>query len=219
MRKTTAQLAYAALAVSLSAGIAHADVLGSIWENDPTGAENAIPSNVPGTTPNVTFDISGTTNIFFTSGSLYTIGEFLNSETTHEPGSTVTVTSGNGDLGNTLNNTLFEFTGNVSVTNGQTFTAGHDDGLTFTIGGNTVISAPLGTAFTQTTGTYNGPTGTFPFQIVYGESFGPPAALEISGFTLVSTVPLPGALPLFAAGLGGLGLLGWRRKRKPQAVT
>jgi hypothetical protein len=30
----------------------------------------------------------------------------------------------------------------------------------------------------------------------------------------VSTVPLPSALLLFATGLGGLGLLGWRRKRK-----
>jgi hypothetical protein len=29
--------------------------------------------------------------------------------------------------------------------------------------------------------------------------------------------PLPAALPLFATGLGGLGLLGWRRKRKAQA--
>jgi hypothetical protein len=28
------------------------------------------------------------------------------------------------------------------------------------------------------------------------------------------TTPIPGALPLFATGLGGLGLLGWRRKRK-----
>ena len=26
--------------------------------------------------------------------------------------------------------------------------------------------------------------------------------------------PLPGALPLFATGLGAMGLLGWRRKRK-----
>jgi hypothetical protein len=30
--------------------------------------------------------------------------------------------------------------------------------------------------------------------------------------------PLPATLPLFATGLGGLGLLGWRRKRKAQAV-
>ena len=34
-----------------------------------------------------------------------------------------------------------------------------------------------------------------------------------------SPVPLPAALPLFATGLGGLGLLGWRRKRKAQAVA
>jgi PEP-CTERM motif len=29
-----------------------------------------------------------------------------------------------------------------------------------------------------------------------------------------ATVPLPSTLPLFATGLGVLGLLGWRRKRK-----
>jgi len=31
-------------------------------------------------------------------------------------------------------------------------------------------------------------------------------------------VPIPGALPLFATGLGALGLLGWRRKRKAPAA-
>jgi hypothetical protein len=31
--------------------------------------------------------------------------------------------------------------------------------------------------------------------------------------------PLPTAFPLFATGLGALGLLGWRRKRKPQSIT
>ena len=36
--------------------------------------------------------------------------------------------------------------------------------------------------------------------------------------TVVAT-PLPAALPLFATGLGALGLLGWRRKRKAQAAA
>lgn len=35
----------------------------------------------------------------------------------------------------------------------------------------------------------------------------------------LSATPLPAALPLFAGGLGALGLLGWRRKRKSQVVT
>ena len=34
-----------------------------------------------------------------------------------------------------------------------------------------------------------------------------------------SNTPLPGALPLFATGLGALGLLGWRRKRKAAALA
>jgi hypothetical protein len=34
-----------------------------------------------------------------------------------------------------------------------------------------------------------------------------------------STVPLPAGLPLFATGLGALGLLGWRRKRKASALA
>jgi len=34
-----------------------------------------------------------------------------------------------------------------------------------------------------------------------------------------NATPLPAALPLFAGGLGGLGLLGWRRKRRVQAVA
>jgi hypothetical protein len=35
----------------------------------------------------------------------------------------------------------------------------------------------------------------------------------------VNETPLPAALPLFATGLGALGLLGWRRKRKAQAAA
>jgi CHRD domain len=40
---------------------------------------------------------------------------------------------------------------------------------------------------------------------------------EIRGF--LAPVPLPAALPLFATGLGALGMLGWRRKRKAQAAA
>jgi hypothetical protein len=36
--------------------------------------------------------------------------------------------------------------------------------------------------------------------------------------TVGEITPLPAALPLFASGLGALGLLGWRRKRKNTAA-
>jgi hypothetical protein len=42
---------------------------------------------------------------------------------------------------------------------------------------------------------------------------------QLSTNLSVTQTPLPAALPLFASGLGGLGLLGWRRKRKAQAVA
>jgi hypothetical protein len=44
----------------------------------------------------------------------------------------------------------------------------------------------------------------------------PPEAIVIGS---AASTPLAPAFPLFATGLGGLGLLGWRRKRKAQAVA
>ncbi len=41
-------------------------------------------------------------------------------------------------------------------------------------------------------------------------------AFDNVSVTSVSATPLPAALPLFASGLGGLGLLGWRKKKKAQ---
>jgi hypothetical protein len=40
---------------------------------------------------------------------------------------------------------------------------------------------------------------------------------QVVGYFNETTTPLPTSLPLSATGLGGLGLLGWRRKRKAVA--
>ena len=42
---------------------------------------------------------------------------------------------------------------------------------------------------------------------------------ELLGGGTQTTTPLPATLPLFATGLGTLGLLGWRRKRKNAAIA
>ena len=47
-----------------------------------------------------------------------------------------------------------------------------------------------------------------------GEAF----LAAITTSNAVGATPLPAALPLFASGLGALGLLGWRRKRKALAA-
>ena len=43
-------------------------------------------------------------------------------------------------------------------------------------------------------------------------------ATDVSPTFTTAATPLPAGLPLFATGLGALGLLGWRRKRKASAA-
>ena len=78
MRLTSKLLTGVVMASAIMAMAASAQastILGSIYENDTTGAQDATPANVPATTPNVTFTAPDPLN--FSSGSLYTIGEFL----------------------------------------------------------------------------------------------------------------------------------------------
>ncbi len=188
--------AVAVIALSVGAQTVRADTIsGSIWENDATGANDASLANVPGTTPDVTFSVSSP--FTFASGGAYTIGEFLTS-------GGATVLTGAGELGNTLFNTFFDFKGTVTVTNGQTFTVTHDDGLSLDIGGVLVIDQPGPTAPVTQTFTYSGASGNLPFELTYGECCGAPAELQIS-LPLSNAVPEPSSIVLLGAVLLGLG--------------
>jgi hypothetical protein len=46
-----------------------------------------------------------------------------------------------------------------------------------------------------------------------------PQFLKAQSYPKNDVIPLPATLPLFATGLGALGLRGWRRKRKALAVA
>jgi tetratricopeptide (TPR) repeat protein len=117
-----------------------------------------------------------------------------------------------GDGTHALDNTLWEITGTVSVVTGQTFTFEHDDGLTFTIGTDTVVSAPGPTGAVSTTGTYTGAPGNLHFQLVYGECCGGPAVLNVN--LPLSSVPEPSTWAMMGLGFAGLGFVGFRRRRK-----
>jgi hypothetical protein len=171
-------------------------VTGSAYFVPEAAAQNVVIGSTSGLTPNATFSVplfnvaptnpactgsyAGDTLCFDSgaSANAYTLGGFLTA------GGATTVTGTATDLGQVLDNgttgTIFEFTGTVTVTNGQTFTVTHDDGMSLEIGGVTVVSQPGPTSAVTQTFTYTGPTGTFPFDLVYGECCGPPAVLAIS---------------------------------------
>jgi len=121
--------------------------------------------------------------------------------------------------------TVFRF--QFTETTTETFSTVHDDGVSLFVKGTetsgcTIASCPgdlLPTSAAQPT-TAGLPTsvtiGPGVYDLWYAEVNGLPADLLV---TSTPVVPLPGALPLFASGLVGLGLLGWRRKRKPTALS
>jgi len=85
----------------------------------------------------------------------------------------------------------------------------------------TAINAVLAVGFIVLDETNGGEPVTYNSVADAWQAPGGPATVTgglIADFTAMSATPLPGALPLFATVLGGMGLFGWRRKRKNAAA-
>jgi len=202
----------AVLALAAASASAVNVASGKLWHVPEAVTFNAIPANVPLVTPDVTFDVNSPFNF---NGSSVTVGTWLASSgafnIVENTAGTLTSPMDDGVFG-----TMLEFTGVVTVTTGMQFTVTHDDGLTLIIGGIDLGFNPGPTAPVVNVATYNGPSGTFAFQLVYAECCGGPAVLQVDlPFQSTPAVPEPGTYALMGLGLAGMGFaLRGRRERK-----
>jgi hypothetical protein len=156
---------------------------------------------------------TGALDLDLGSNGTNTIGAFFSSNGSSLVGCSASCLNAVVSTANFGTTSVFVITGN---TNGLTLNGSieHDDGVSLYDGVNfshLVAGAPSPTVETDLA--FTGLTGAF--ELVYVEANGLPAVLDME----VTATPLPAALPLFASGLGALGLLGWRRKRTPRSLA
>lgn len=166
---------------------------GQVWTNE-TISSNVVLANIPTNPPVLTFTCSNASPIlqrfyFYASKSVpynnYTIGDFVTNQSTFELGVGWTnncpgqILTGSTFSTNSITSVVVLINGYISVTNGETFTYHHDDGMTLLIAGSTYVNEPF-TGVYSGTFNYVGLTGIQTLTIFYGNSVPNDADLTLS---------------------------------------
>jgi hypothetical protein len=198
----TLSLASCVAVLLAAAPLAHADniISGSVWINQAPFVNLTTPLAPPVGTAAATFTVNGLA--LNSNGSTdYTIGSFLTSG-----GNTVTNKSAGfaGIAGDTLNNTIFEFSGTTFLAAG-TYDVTHDDGVYLFLNGSNTNALPSDSGFPTASDTESftiATSGNYSFLIEYTEVNGAPAVLN-APFAAVpaSATPEPSSIALLGTGL------------------
>jgi hypothetical protein len=201
-------IAFAAMA-AMSVCVGHAQIVGALWQNQQTAAENAVLGyGQSGNalylgTPDATFTVSGFNYNPTDSSTVYTLSSFLNHPTFNNQSSNFSTPAAGYGPNASLKNTYFYFTGSIFLNAGTNyFLVGDDDGAQLNIDGiGLVLDKPR--SFQETFFTVTAPAaGTYHFELSYAEAFLPPAQLvwEINFQTVGSTLTSTNATTGFVIG-------------------